>query len=72
MPLTDHAQHAVQLQNDLIRRMTPGRRLEIALSLYAAAWEIKAGWLRSRHPTWDEAEVFKATRSVFLTGYAGS
>ncbi len=64
--------HADQLQSELIRAMTPGRRLEIAHDLYRTAWEIKAGWLRTQYPDWSEAEIQRLTRRIFLTGYAGA
>jgi len=69
---SSHAAKADAIQKDLIRHMTSGRRLEIALSLYATAWEIKAGWLRIQHPAWNETEIQKATRHIFVTTHAGS
>lgn len=64
--------HAESLQNDLIHRMTPGRRLEIAQELYETAWQLKESGLRRQHPDWSDAEIRAKCRRVFLTGYAGA
>ena len=66
-----HTRRAEQLQEDLIRKMSPGRRLEAALSLYSTAWEMKKGGLRAIHPEWTESQIAVATRRIFQTGYAG-
>ena len=63
---------AESVQNDLIRRMTPGRRLQIAQELYETAWQIKVAGLRHQHPAWSDAEIHAKCRRVFLTGYAGA
>lgn len=39
------------------RRMSPGRRLEVAEQLYWSARELKATWLRQRHQDWSEKEI---------------
>jgi len=70
--MSDHQQQAEGLQNDLIRKMSPGRRLEIAASLYQMAWDLKMSGLRSQHPDWSEAVLASKTRRIFVTGYAGA
>ena len=67
-----HAREAEQLQDELIRRMTPGRRLEIARKLYEMAWQLKQAGLRRQHPDWSEEEICAKFRRVFITGYAGA
>lgn len=66
-----HSRRAEQLQEDLIRKMSPRRRLEIALSIYSTAWEIKKSALRALHPEWTEIQIAAAVRRIFQTGYAG-
>ena len=48
-------------QIEIYRRMTPGRRLELAENLYWSARRLKSAWLHSLHPDWSaeavEAEV---------------
>jgi hypothetical protein len=66
-----HIAESERRQDEIIRRMTPRRRLEIAMSLYRTAWDFKEAWLRDRHPEWSAAQVAAATRRVFLTGHAG-
>lgn len=67
-----HWSKAEQLQNELIRRMTPGRRLEIAQELYRTAWQLKEAGLRRQYPDWSDAEIRAKCRLVFITGYAGA
>lgn len=71
-PVPPHVREAERRQTDLIRAMTPARRLEIAQELYDAAWAIKMAAIRSQHPEWSEERVTAAVRLVFLTGYAGT
>jgi hypothetical protein len=66
-----HQLRAEELQKELIRKMTPGKRLSTALALYETAWEIKKSGLRSLHPDWTEDAIQARTRRIFLTGYAG-
>jgi hypothetical protein len=49
----------------ILRRMTPGRRLEIAEQLYWSAWRMKAAWLRSLHPDWTEEQVVAEVKRNF-------
>jgi hypothetical protein len=67
-----HAIRAQQAQDEIIRAMTPGRRLEVARELYETAWQLKAAGLRREHPDWSEGDVLAKLRRVFLTGYAGA
>jgi len=46
--------------------MTPDRRWQEALRLYAFARELKAAALRSFHPEWNEAIVREEVRKAFL------
>lgn len=59
-------------QDDIIRGMTPARRLEVARELYDTAWNLKMAVIRRQHPEWPDEEVFAKVRRVFLTGYAGA
>ncbi len=68
----DHAGAAEQLQSDILTRMTPGKRLEVARGLYEAAWQIKAAGLRREHPDWPEQRLLDTLRRIFVTGYAGA
>jgi len=70
--VVNHRHVAEKFQIDLIRHMTPGRRLEIAQELYETAWQLKESGLRHQHPDWSDAEIHAKCRRVFLTGYAGA
>jgi len=66
-----HIAEVERRQDEIIRRMTPRRRLEIAIALYRTAWDYKQAWLRGQHPDWSAEQVASATRRIFLTGHAG-
>jgi hypothetical protein len=61
----------LEIQNQIIRKMTPGQRLAIAQELYQTAWEIKKSALKALHPDWTDEEILQRTRRIFVTGYAG-
>jgi len=69
--MSSHQLRAEELQSDLIRKMTPGKRLSTAMALYQTAWEIKKSGLRAQHPDWTDEAVAARARRVFVTGYAG-
>jgi hypothetical protein len=52
-------------QFEIFRRMTPGRRLELAEQLYWSARTWKAGWLRSLHSDWSEEQVAHEVTCIF-------
>jgi hypothetical protein len=52
-------------QVEIYRRMTPGRRLEIAEQMYWSAREMKAAWLRAQHPDWTEDQVNREVTRLF-------
>ena len=68
----DHTLAAERVQDEIIRKMTPARRLEVARGLYETAWKLKAAGLRQQHPDWPEEQILAKVRRVFLTGYAGA
>ncbi|MEX1113870.1 MAG: hypothetical protein WEB53_01380 [Akkermansiaceae bacterium] len=67
-----HVRHAEQAQDEILRAMSPRRRLEVARELYEVAWQLKAAGLRHEHPDWPEDHILDKLRRVFLTGYAGA
>ena len=50
---------------EILRALTPERRLEVAQGLRRTAWEITAAGIRQRNPAWSEQQVEEAVRSVF-------
>lgn len=54
----------------ILQRMTPEAKLNIALRLYESARLLKRAGLRAHHPDWDEAQIAKKVREIFL--YAGT
>jgi hypothetical protein len=50
VPLTEHQFHADALQTDIYRRMTPSRRLELAIAMQQQARALMEAGLRQSHP----------------------
>lgn len=63
---------AERKQDEILRCMTPARRLEIARELYETAWNLKWAGVKRQHPEWPDQEIFAKVRRIFLTGYAGA
>ena len=66
MPMDDALDRPDPRQMEILRRMTPGQRVGIAMQMYAQARRIKAAALRSFHPDWTEEQVQDAVRRAFL------
>jgi hypothetical protein len=50
----------------IFRKMSPGRRLQLAEQLYWTARKLKAVGLRMQHPDWSEEQVNEEVRRIFL------
>jgi len=53
-------------QTELLKKMTPAQKLNLAQRLYNSARQLKEAGIRMRYPDWDEAQVQKAVREAFL------
>jgi len=53
-------------QKLLLKSMNPGKKIQLALSLYYSAKKLKFFGLKDQHPDWSEEEVLKKVREVFL------
>jgi hypothetical protein len=53
-------------QIEIFRRMTPGRRLQLAEQLYWSARRLKTAGVRAHHPDWPEEQVDAEVRRIFL------
>ena len=58
-------QSALERQTQLIRAMTAQQKLRVSEALYAAAWDLKAAWIRSQHPELPETEIQDQVRRLF-------
>lgn len=54
------------IQTEIYRAMSPGRRVELAFQLRRMAWEVKAMGIRMQYPGLLEAEVQARVREIFL------
>jgi hypothetical protein len=52
----------LDVQIERLRSMTAEEKIRASEDLRAAAWELKAAWLRSRNPGLPESEVQDAVR----------
>ena len=59
--------HLTPPEIDILRAMTPEKRLEVAFGLYRTAWECKAAGLRHQHPEWSEKKIQSTVREMFLS-----
>ena len=64
--MTDAAAEGQRIQDEILRKMTPARKLELAMDLYWSARELKAAGLRSQHPDWSEEQVQAAVKEIFM------
>ena len=56
----------VNIQNQILAKMSPEKKLEVAMQLYYSARELKAAGVKADHPDWDEKQVQQAVREAFL------
>ena len=53
------------IQNKLLRKMSPQQKLEAAMNLYYSAKELKTAWLRQLHVEWSDQEIEQTVREAF-------
>ena len=56
---------AQEIQDEIIRKMTPERKLQVSMDMYYSARNLKAAWLRQQHSDWSEEQVQKAVTDIF-------
>ena len=56
----------MDVQNQILAQMSPGKKLELAMRLYNSAKELKTAGIRAYHPDWNEKQVEQAIREAFL------
>jgi hypothetical protein len=55
-----------EIQDEILKKMTPEQKLRLAMNLYYSAWEIKAAWLRELHKDWSDKQIEQAVREIFV------
>ena len=53
------------IQIDVLKKMTGGQKLKLAMRLYWSARRLKAAWLRQQHPNWTEEQVQRQVTEIF-------
>jgi hypothetical protein len=54
------------MQNSIIKKLTPEKKLKLALDLYFNARELKSSAIRKDHPELSEEEVQKKVKEIFF------
>lgn len=54
------------IQVEIYRKMSPQKKLEIAIQLNQSARKLKAAWLRQKHPDWSEEKIQETVKKIFL------
>ncbi|MFT4589398.1 MAG: hypothetical protein ACI9VS_004251 [Candidatus Binatia bacterium] len=54
------------VQREIFKRMTPLEKLNAAARLRSSAWDLKAAYLKSRHPDWTNEEIHEAVKRNFM------
>ncbi len=54
------------LQKKIFQSMTPGKKLELSMSLYFSARKLKAAALRNQNPDWSEEKIDNKVKEIFL------
>jgi hypothetical protein len=50
---------------EILRALSPERKLQVAQGLRRTAWEIAAAGVRQRQPAWSEQRVQEEVRAIF-------
>lgn len=53
------------IQDEILKKMSPEKKLEAAVALYRSARELKAAWLALLHKDWSQQRIAKAVRESF-------
>jgi len=54
------------IQRNIIRAMSPEKKLNISMQLYFSARKLKAAWLRQQHQNWTEELIQMKVRESFV------
>lgn len=71
----DTSPEVERIQNEIFRKMTPERRLQLAIELTQTSRKLLATGVRQRHPEYDDAQVRLAVirltipEKLFLAAY---
>jgi hypothetical protein len=53
------------IQDEILRKMSPERKLEAAVALYRSSRQLKTAWIASLHKDWSQEKIAKAVRESF-------
>lgn len=53
------------IQDEILRKMSPEKKLQAAARMYNFAKELKTAYLAQQHPDWTEEQVETEVREIF-------
>ena len=57
--------HANSIQDEILRKMSPEKKLQAAARMYNFAKQLKIAFLTQQHPDWTEEQVENEVRKIF-------
>jgi len=62
----DHEQEAERVRIQILRGMSPAQKYAQLMMLRQTAWELKAAFVREKHPELAETEVQTRVAEIFI------
>ncbi len=62
----DHERDAERVRIQILRGMSPAQKYAQLMMLRRTAWELKAAFVRDKHPELSEAEVQARVAEIFI------
>ena len=59
-----------QEQKRIYMAMSPEQKLQVALSLYYSAHDLKEAAIKMRHPDWNKEQIKNEVKKIFLNARA--
>ena len=54
-----------EIQNEILRKMTPTQKIRLAMRLYYSAWQFKTAWLKEIHKDWSNTQIEQEVKRIF-------
>lgn len=51
---------------EILKKMSPAKKLEAAERLYQTAWTLKSAGLSNLHPDWSAEKIREETKKIFF------
>ncbi len=54
-----------EIQDEILRKMTPTQKVRLAMRLYYSAWGFKTAWLKDIHKDWSDNQIEQEVKRIF-------